>query len=262
MNCRICGNLTDELFRKEVLHKYEAEYRRCRNCGFIQLENPFFLDEAYARSITASDVGLLARNLRFAEQLAPAFYWFFERDKRYLDYGGGYGVFVRLMRDIGFDFRWSDRYTANLFADGFAAGNEEEGFEAITALEVFEHLDFPMTELERLLERSDTVAIGTNLTDGCPENELANWHYLGCEHGQHISFFSVCTFRHIAARLKLHLYTDGRGLTILTRRKPSSRLATVIALRHRYSVLLLEFVKLRMCSRIEADAARARGERQ
>ncbi len=37
----------------------------------------------------------------------------------FLDYAGGYGVFTRLMRDIGFDFYWHDPYTQNLFANGF-----------------------------------------------------------------------------------------------------------------------------------------------
>jgi len=35
-------------------------------------------------------------------------------DGIFLDYAAGYGLFVRLMRDAGYNFRWSDLYCQNL----------------------------------------------------------------------------------------------------------------------------------------------------
>jgi hypothetical protein len=50
---------------------------------------------------------------------------------------GGYGMFVRLMRDGGFDFHREDPLCDNLFAQGF--DRQDDGtFELVTAFEVFE----------------------------------------------------------------------------------------------------------------------------
>ncbi len=36
-----------------------------------------------------------------------------------MDFGAGHGVFVRMMRDKGFDFFWNDIYCKNLYAKDF-----------------------------------------------------------------------------------------------------------------------------------------------
>jgi len=41
-------------------------------------------------------------------------------DGIFLDYAAGYGLFVRLMRDAGYNFRWSDLYCQNLFVRGWS----------------------------------------------------------------------------------------------------------------------------------------------
>jgi len=68
-----------------------------------------------------------------------------------LDYGGGHGVFVRIMRDFGFDFRWSDCYATNIYARGFE-GDVHLRHELVTAFEVFEHLVDVRAELAALFE--------------------------------------------------------------------------------------------------------------
>jgi len=70
---------------------------------------------------------------------------------RFLDYAVGYGMFVRLMRDIGYDFRWYDRYCKNLFARGFDETYPVRGpFEAVTAYEVMEHFVDPLDTIAEL----------------------------------------------------------------------------------------------------------------
>jgi len=80
---------------------------------------PYWLDEAYGDAISVLDTGLIQRNLHIAERLAPLLYFLFDHKAPYLDVAGGYGMLVRLMRDIGFDFYWSDKYCRNLFAECF-----------------------------------------------------------------------------------------------------------------------------------------------
>ncbi len=119
MKCRLCKSNTEELFEATILGKYNIKYYSCPDCNLLQTENPYWLEEAYNNSINDTDVGLLDRNIQFAEKIKVLIYYLFERNGKFLDYAGGYGIFTRLMRDIGFDFYWHDPYTENLFAKGF-----------------------------------------------------------------------------------------------------------------------------------------------
>lgn len=252
MSCRVCGSKNKKIFSAVIMGKYPADYLLCGKCGYLQMDDLSHLPEAYHNPINRSDVGLLARNYRYLEQLAPFFYFSGRTGGRFLDYGGGYGVFSRLMRDVGFPFYWNDPYTQNLFVPGFEA--EPEGrFTAVTALELFEHLESPVELLTRLLSCTDTVAIGTNLQESRPTVDYENWQYLGREHGQHIGFFSITTLEYLAHEFGLRCYGDQKYLTVLTREKFSPFAARQLRFRHRFSILLLELVKYRMHSLIESD---------
>ena len=106
--CAICESPKAHLFTKEVMHKYAAEYFKCNHCGFIQVESPHWLEEAYTSAITAHDIGLLHRNIKYSEHLTMLLYSFFGTKGHYLDTAGGYGIFTRLMRDKGCDFQHTD----------------------------------------------------------------------------------------------------------------------------------------------------------
>lgn len=119
MTCKICNQQTKTLFRAKIMNKYEISYFYCEYCGFLQTEEPYWLNKAYSESINISDIGYLQRNIHLAQKITILLSLFFDKNGKFLDYAGGYGVFVRLMRDIGFDFYWDDKYTPNLFAKGF-----------------------------------------------------------------------------------------------------------------------------------------------
>ena len=140
----------------------------------------------------------------------------FGRNGKFLDYAAGYGVFVRLMWDVGFDFEWADKYTTNLFSDGFE-WNLKDGKDAITLFEAFEHFVDPVEEIENLLEHTNTIIFSTQLRpEPLPAPE--SWNYYGLHHGQHVSFYSLQTFNFIAKRFNLKYYNIG-SLHILTRLK-------------------------------------------
>jgi hypothetical protein len=77
------------------------------------------LPEAYASPINVSDTGYVARNLWSAERVRMIVELSRDPAGKFLDYAAGYGLLVRLMRDIGYDFRWADEYCENLFARCF-----------------------------------------------------------------------------------------------------------------------------------------------
>lgn len=255
MTCNICGKPVERLFGGEVLQKYLVEYFLCKDCGYIQTETPFWQEEAYTNPINKNDTGIVGRNINFTNRIAPLLWYGFNPSGVYLDWAGGYGLFVRMMRDVGFDFRWTDPYAENIFAKTAKKG-EVNHFELITCFEVFEHLEHPLQQLEQLLELSDSILISTELFDVKDIPQLDDWYYYAPQHGQHISFYSVETLRFIAKKYDLNLITNNFNLHLFTRRKVNHRLLSTFFLSgHRLLLLpFIEYVKLRMQPRTLADS--------
>jgi hypothetical protein len=218
MTCKICNQETKQIFQATILNKYEIKYFHCEYCGFLQTEEPYWLEEAYSESINVSDTGYMQRNIGLSRKLTILLSLFFDKNQKFLDYAAGYGVFVRMMRDIGFDFYWDDKYTTNLFARGFEYKNTDK-YEAVTTFESFEHFVAPMDEIESLLKISKNIIFSTELLpDTIPKPK--NWWYYGLDHGQHISFYSPKTFEFIAKKYNLH-YANLNGLHLLSEKKIS-----------------------------------------
>jgi hypothetical protein len=219
--CRICGESLAERFTGTVLGKHRVRYFDCTRCGLLQTETPTWLDEAYAEAINPTDTGIMRRNLVLARITSALIYRFFDRRARFLDHAGGYGIFVRLMRDRGFDFYWDDPHAPNLLARSFEGAQVGgERFELVTSFESFEHFVEPAVELDRMLERSDSVLLSTVLAPE-PAPALDAWWYYGTEHGQHISFYRVRTLQFLAETRGLSLCTNGRNLHLFSRRRLS-----------------------------------------
>lgn len=242
--------------RGMILGRYETGYHRCPSCGFVCTGEPIWLEEAYSEAITGSDVGLVRRNQQLSGISAVLIRAFFEGGGRFVDYAGGYGLFVRLMRDRGFDFRWYDKYCDNLFARGFEAGEPgNPPAELLTAFEVFEHLVDPGEELERMLAYSRSVLFTTQLLPE-PAPRPGEWWYYGPEHGQHIAFYTRKSLALLGERFGLDFYTNGASMHLFTDKRISRPLFLGLA-RHRISRLLAPFAG--RGSLTETDFAAASG---
>lgn len=213
--CKICKIDTMRIFDKKILNKYQVAYFQCSNCNFIQTEEPYWLEEVYKEPINTSDTGLIARNVYLSRFSSVLIYFYFNKNNKFLDYAGGYGIFTRLMRDIGFNFFWQDPFTANLFAKGFE-WNKNDKIELLTTFECFEHLNDPIKEIEEMLKISDNILFSTELNDN---KDLENWWYLGTQHGQHIALYSKKTLEYIAKKYNLYLHTNNTTLHLLTKQK-------------------------------------------
>ena len=206
-SCKVCASATNLLGDMAVLRRHPVKYFRCVACGFIQTEQPYWLDEAYSSAIATQDVGIMARNLAHCEVTAAVLNLLFPEVKSALDYGGGHGVLVRLMRDRGFNFFWSDLHATNDFARGFEAGQETK-FDFLTAFELLEHLVDPLTDIAKLMELSDNVLVSTCLVPE-PAPSLTDWWYYMPTSGQHISFYTRTSLQRIASKFNRHLLSVG-----------------------------------------------------
>ena len=212
--CSICGLPTGLIFSAKIINKYEIDYFSCPNCGLLQTEDPFWLEEVYKNPINFFDTGVLSRNMKLSKRATVLLYLLFDRRAAYLDYAGGYGIFTRLMRDIGFNFFWHDPYSPNLMARGFEYKRDRD-IELITVFETFEHLARPLVEIEKMLSISRNILFTTLLLPTeIPGPE--DWWYYGREHGQHVSFYSLKTLNTIAKKYGLRLCSDHRNIHLLS----------------------------------------------
>jgi hypothetical protein len=223
-NCNICQSNTFEKFQRNILNKYNIKYYQCERCEFIQTEKPYWLDEAYSSAITFQDIGLLYRNNLYTPIVSILIKLYFDRFKKFLDYGGGYGVFTRLMRDKGFNFFRFDTYCENYFARTFDDDSKTQ-YELVTSFEVFEHLVDPLNEIEKMLKKGRNIFFSTELQ---PESDIENWWYIMPETGQHISLYTLKSLEFIANKYNLNLYSNGSTFHLLTDKKISKLIFKVI----------------------------------
>ncbi len=219
MRCKICQTPAHPAFRAQVLGQYDVQYFACPNCQFLAPEDCHrWLPEAYSSAITSLDLGLLKRNLELREVVEAVARTHFNPNGKFVDYGGGYGVLVRLLRDRGLDFYRQDIYAENLFAKNFdLADADTERFELLTAFEVFEHLEDPAAELEKMLSLSENILFSTELQPHAHPNPQSWWYVLP-EIGQHVALYSRRSLAELASHMGLNFYTNGKNLHLFSRK--------------------------------------------
>ena len=217
--CRCCGQVLGEYVFKAHIFDRLVSFFECDRCGYVQTEEPDLLDIAYSSPINISDTGILVRNLSNVSLVLATLTTMKSKKSQVVDYAGGYGFLVRLLRDVGVEAFWADKYSENLVSRGF----EYEGFgnpKLVTAFEAFEHFLSPAEELSNLLKISPNVLLTTTLVPK-PTPKPQDWWYYGLEHGQHIGFFRVRTLNYLADKFNLHLLTDGKSCHFFSEKKYS-----------------------------------------
>ena len=165
--------------------------------------------------MSALDIGGVSRNKRFEVITQAIVQTFFNPDEYYVDYGGGYGLFARMMRDRGFNFYWMDKFAENLFAKGFEHDDNHAKAEACTAFEVFEHLVNPLEEIENMLSISKNIIFSTMLMPA-HQPKPGEWWYYVPETGQHVGFFSRKSLEWVAHKYGMYLSTNSVGFHMLS----------------------------------------------
>ena len=211
MKCKICGHNTELFDKATILGKYEIKYYVCSHCGFVQTEEPYWLNESYSSAIANSDIGLIYRTSILVNK-TNLLLKFLGNVQNALDYGGGYGVFVRMMRDHGWNFEWYDENCMNLFAQNHEKSRDH--YDVVSSYEVLEHLIDPISTLSEIFRLTDTLLFTTELISD-PAPKINDWWYYCTDHGQHISLYSKKSIEVIAQLFnKKHYFIN--GIHILT----------------------------------------------
>jgi hypothetical protein len=204
--CRVCASKVGEPIFSGLIFESRVNYFECAVCGYVQTESPYWLEKAYASAINNCDTGIMARNQSNVGLILATLNTLKTQSSVVVDYAGGYGILVRMMRDRGVEALWSDPYCQNLLAVGFEYKNEKA--ELVTAFEAFEHFVDPLLDAEKLFAIAPNLLISTNLISStAPQPD--DWWYYGLDHGQHIGFFRLQTLQFIAKKFGKYLLSDG-----------------------------------------------------
>ncbi len=207
MICGICHASSVKFGEAILIEKHHVLYYRCPNCGFVQTEKPHWLAEAYAEALQVIDVGVIHRNLRASAITSAVISLLFPGGKNFVDYGGGHGTFVRLMRDRGFNFFWSDLYAKNLHARSFEYSTGTR-YDLATAFEVLEHLPNPLEDAAPAFAMSDNL-LTTTLLMPDPPPVPPNWWYYAVRGGQHVSFYTPASLQKFAEHFGRYVISSG-----------------------------------------------------
>jgi hypothetical protein len=217
--CRLCGNKVEYYDSDKVL-KYQALYTRCEYCFSIQVNNPFWLEEAHARPISLLDTGLVIRGLAATRIIAGFLFLQKEKERSGLDWGGGTGLLTRMLRDCGINARSYDPYASQDLAIGFLSGPESLGNNAtfVSVIECLEHIRWPMESFEEVLENKTYLFLQTEtlpMSDLKPSSR--SWWYFAPESGQHITFPSKIGMVELGERLGFLNHLEVGSMYIFSR---------------------------------------------
>jgi len=219
MVCRCCDYQSEYIWSGKVLDN-DIKYYECPRCKYVQTETPYWLDKAYSSVINDSDTGIVIRNIVNSKIVASTVLNLNVIKKPVVDFAGGYGLLVRMLRDFGISALWMDPYCTNLFAKKFEFENEKN-VGLVCAFEVMEHVENPIATIDSMLSISPNILISTlKMPNKTPKHD--SWWYYGKNHGQHIGFFRVSTFQYIANLKNKNLATDGESYFLLTDKKVSN----------------------------------------
>jgi predicted O-linked N-acetylglucosamine transferase (SPINDLY family)/glycosyltransferase involved in cell wall biosynthesis len=221
--CRLCGSSIVPVFSRQILCKHPVTYSKCGGCGSLQTEAPYWLDEAYAQKPERFDTGKASRTLTNFLLLRRLFEILgIHPHDRCADFGGGTGLFARLMRDIGYNYYSYDKYGSGEFCDGFGWERFDRPVKLVTIFECAEHFSDPATEWEAIFATGPDFIIGTT---GLYTGQGVDWIYLSPESGQHVFFYSPNAFAYIAGKHGWFAYILG-GYFLLSKAPLSERAGT------------------------------------
>lgn len=255
--CRLCGSMANKIFDSLILKKFKISYFKCNNCNIIQSEVPYWLEDAYKESISITDTGILQRNIEISKKVLIflSIYnvkmFFQEKVFRYFkklitilikrkinifkgkiyDFGGGYGILVRLLRDYGLNAFWNDPFSKNLIAKGFEDSDNRN--EIVLAFEVFEHFNETKKEFLKIFQSNPDIVIFSTELYG----EIApglDWWYYSFETGQHISFYSFKTLEFIGKLFGYKVYSFSNSFHIFSKIDLHSDLISFFMNRYEY----------------------------
>jgi hypothetical protein len=237
ITCLICQGECEAKFQVQIQYKQFADLYSCAKCGFSFYPNQDWIKDSFSDELNSLDLGAVGRVLLASDFLTEFINSEKLTDAKFLDYGGGYGLQTRIMRDRGFNFKNFDPHTQPLFSRYFT-GEPSGRYNLVSLIEVSLHFENPVAEFTKLMELGDYLVF----TSVVPGKDFGpQWWYITGESGQHIAFYPVSSLKEIANQLGVLFSSDGKLFHVF--HKKPLRMKTRILLRSR--ILIFAFATIR-----------------
>ena len=89
------------------------------------MDDPVWIERAHSKAISNLDTGLVSRCLSASRLISTLLFLEGKKVATGIDWGGGTGLLMRLLRDQGFQVRSYDKFAKAEHAEGFEASLEE-----------------------------------------------------------------------------------------------------------------------------------------
>jgi hypothetical protein len=235
--CSICSSECRQSFNVKIQNKFDADLYTCTKCGFSFYPNQDWIKGSFSDELNSLDLGSVGRVLLACDFLSE----FINSEKltnaTFLDYGGGYGLQTRIMRDRGFNFKNFDPHTQPLFSK-FFTGEPSGRYDLVSLIEVSLHFENPVAEFTKLMELGDYLVF----TSVVPDKDFGpDWWYITGESGQHIAFYPLRSLKEIANQSGVLFSSDGKLFHVF--HKKPLRIKTRILLRSRYLIFAFAVIR-------------------
>ena len=213
MNCLICGSSNvknnKNIIRNYQRNEYKLNLNKCNNCDFIFLNNPPVLEYDYEYLQAEGVITLESRFAKFHAIERIKNISSLIKEGKFLDFGIGDGLILRIAEDYGFDTYGVDinpvgvelaRKTygikAKISLDKIESAFPADLFDIIHLNEVIEHLNFPMEILKscyKRLNKNGIIVIQTgNIDSMVSKIKGDSWDYI---RPVHVNYFSQQTLQ-------------------------------------------------------------------
>jgi len=197
IKCRICSSKVVKKWTMKVRDRFEGKLMQCKECDALQFVGLDWLKDAYYGDFSVRfDEGRFIRNKVVYVLVRKLTKAFFDSDKvTLLDYGGGEGVLEDLLC-----IKAKPSYKPETY-DPYVRKHSElpkKTFDFITCIEVLEHLQDVsafFNDIKKIFHKDSIMLCSTSLYD--PTKHDKKWQYLSTEIGQHITFWSKKSIRHL-----------------------------------------------------------------
>jgi hypothetical protein len=216
-SCPICKSQVVDFSTFTVRGEVSAEYKRCKTCKFIHAENPSWLEGSFTDALNSLDIGSVDRCNIVADFVEVLVNSLKVNHPKVLDWGGGYGLLTRILRDRGVRCSHYDPYTEPLFAENIVLQSDAR-FDLIVLSEVMLHITDPVSTLTELLKLSDNIMFTAVIA---PPDVRPDWWYFMPDTGQHVAIFSQQTIPELGAALKVNTLSDNQFFHLVAKDHPS-----------------------------------------
>lgn len=236
VHCKIC-NSDSYLFdvvdfskfcNQSDYYSYELSgmpvyYRKCENCGLIftnafdSLDKQGFAKFIYNDDYVKYDPDYVEKRPRLNATFLEDFLAPIKQSVKGLDYGSGNGLTASILAGKGWNF-----FSCDPIANPIPASGDFRNFNVISAIEVFEHIPFPILGMEDMLSYAADdclLIIGTLASDNQVTKSRLDWWYAGPRNG-HITLHSITSMGILFNKYGFSYYSPNNSLHIGVRGTP------------------------------------------